>query len=343
MLPRLSWNTPFFIVAVLLASRLSAEPNVRLEVFTDAGTPPAYAYKWLEQLKAVDFDGVRIRSGRGGDKVQMVNLGGDAAPSYQVTGRLTSDNLLYLPGGRFSLSDRGRIAAWLEQVRQGESGDGDGKQAFGLTSEELVDVHEGLATGVSFKTKEVAPKEAIRGISRSISLRIEIDPTVMDSFSGDEKVFDELEGVSGGTALAAILRPLGLVFAPRKNSAGKIQLYVTDFRKVEESWPVGWPPEEKVRDIAPKLFEFLPVTINNVALTDAMTAIGARMEMPMLYDHNALARHGIDPTKMPVSIPSGRTYYKKVIDRVLFQGKLKAEVRIDESGSPLLWISTIKR
>jgi len=329
-------------IALLPASTALAEPSVRLEVFTDAGTPPAYTYKWLEQLKAVDFDGVRIRSGRGSDKVQMVNVGSDAAPSYQVTGRLTGDNVLYLPGGRFSLGDRGRISAWLEQIRQGESGGG-GKQAFGLTSEELVEVHEGLATGVSFETKEITPKEAVRGISRTIALQIEIDPTVMDAFATDEKVYDELEGVGCGTALAAILRPLGMVFAPRKNSAGKIQLHITDFRKAEESWPVGWPPEEKERDIAPKLFEFLPVTINNVALSDAMTAIGARMEMPMLYDHNAMARHGIDPTKVPVSIPSGRTYYKKVIDRVLFQGKLRAEVRIDESGSPLLWISTIKR
>jgi len=62
----------------------------------------------------------------------------------------------------------------------------------------------------------------------------------------------------------------------------------------------------------------------------------------VLMDQNALARHGIDPSKAMVSIPVGRTTYSIALRKLLFQAGLKFEVRLDESGRPLLWVSTVK-
>jgi hypothetical protein len=41
-------------------------------------------------------------------------------------------------------------------------------------------------------------------------------------------------------------------------------------------------------------------------------------------------------------MPEARSYYKKVLSRVLFQAKMKCELRVDEAGTPFLWISPLK-
>jgi hypothetical protein len=64
--------------------------------------------------------------------------------------------------------------------------------------------------------------------------------------------------------------------------------------------------------------------------------------VPVLVDHNALARHGVDPSKVTVSHPPSRTTYSQVLPKILFQARLKSEVRVDEAGKPFLWVSTIK-
>jgi hypothetical protein len=106
---------------------------------------------------------------------------------------------------------------------------------------------------------------------------------------------------------------------------------------------VGWPLEKAEKDVLPDYYKFLPVEINDFALTDALDALQSRLQAPFLFDHNSLARQGIEPAAVKVSHPKGQTYYKKVVDRLLAQAKLKAELRVDEAGRPLLWISTIAR
>ena len=59
-----------------------------------------------------------------------------------------------------------------------------------------------------------------------------------------------------------------------------------------------------------------------------ITEIAKRMKVPYLLDHNALARHGIDPAKVRVSLPPGRTFYAKVLERVLFQAASSRKVRL---------------
>jgi hypothetical protein len=277
--------------------------------------------------------------------VGVETRGTESNPIYHVTGMLTRQNLLILPGGRFTSRDRGRIAAWIEQVRRG-SMDSDPAQrpsAFGLTGQELVDLHKSLSVRVLRSTRGRDAKEVIREIAVRVQpTQILVDPEARGAFADAEGVYDELKGVSCGTALAAIARPLGLVVVPRK-LGGRMQLAVVDFRKASESWPIGWPPEKPERELAPKLFEFLPVEIEDASLSEALDAVHGRLELPMLYDHNAMARHRIDPKAVRVSLPVGRSYYKKVVDRLLFHGKMKAELRVDEAEQPLLWISSIKK
>ena len=121
-----------------------------------------------------------------------------------------------------------------------------------------------------------------------------------------------------------------------------MRLVITAGDRRADSWPVGWKPDKKPRDVIPLLFEFLTVEIRNIPLTQACDAIQKRLKVPFLMDHEALARHGIDPEKHNVSLPAKRTFYKRALDRLLSQVRLRGEVRVDEAGQPIMWISTIK-
>ena len=53
---------------------------------------------------------------------------------------------------------------------------------------------------------------------------------------------DKLNTLIAGTALAAVLRPLGLVLLPEKAGGNAVKLRVADSLSVKENWPIGWPP-----------------------------------------------------------------------------------------------------
>ena len=154
-------------------------------------------------------------------------------------------------------------------------------------------------------------------------------------------VAEQLEGLSSGSALAYVLRPAGYCLTVRPGARGPT-VEVARARRGQEVWPVGWEPEEKKPKTMPALYEFHNVNIQNVSAERALNAIGRILKTPVLIDHNALARHGIDPAEAMVSYPRSRTTYSLVLRRILFQAKLKYELRVDESGSPLLWITTLK-
>jgi hypothetical protein len=63
----------------------------------------------------------------------------------------------------------------------------------------------------------------------------------------------------------------------------------------------------------------------------------------VVYDRKALAQQKIDPGKTKVSFPNRRTFYASALQRMLFQARLKFQVRYDDAGSPFLWITTLKQ
>ena len=71
-------------------------------------------------------------------------------------------------------------------------------------------------------------------------------------------------------------------------------------------------------------------------------AVGKHLKVLVLLDHNAMALHGIDPAKTNVSHPQKKTNYSIALRKILFQARLKFELRIDEAGKPILWVTTLK-
>ncbi len=87
------------------------------------------------------------------------------------------------------------------------------------------------------------------------------------------------------------------------------------------------------------------MNVSGVTAAKLLEVVGKQVNAPVLYDHNALARYGIEPEKATVSHPQERTTYSIALRKMLAKvekGGLKFEVRVDEAGKPFLWVSTIK-
>jgi len=295
-------------------------------------------------LGSLEFDALRISRASGSEKIEVVREGSDAAPVYRVTGFLTRGNQLILPKGRFTLRDKAAIRDWKERLLKGGAGGLDPKvqAAFGLSTDQFLDVHKRLAAPVVFSTQGQTPKEVVRGIARTLPGGLAVDPDARPAFEINWTVPEEMEGLSAGTVLAAAIRPLGLVLVPRAVSEDDVRLVITEVGKARESWPVGWPPEKKERDLAPKLFEFFTFEAPGNPLNQALDALQKNLGLPLLYDHNGMVRQNIDPAKVIIEFPEARSYYKKVLSRVLFQAKMKSELRVDEAGEPFLWVAPLK-
>ncbi len=334
----------FALISALSASPLfSAEPRIEIEVCTEPGFPIADAGKWNTLLGELGLSNVRIRGAKPGDAPSIKRHGTDDKPSYSVVGILTPDGKLNLPNrARFAIGDKARLEAWFAKVR------GDGIEAiatkpaaFGLLPSQLVEVHEALQVPVKFSTKGQAPRDVVKKIADTLPLKFVTDTASQSALGSPEIVADELQGLSAGTVIAAVLRPLGLVMVPEK-AAGKLRLRIADSRGVKEHWPIGWPPKAAAGETVPELFKFLNVEVTDVSLGKTLAAIGERVKVPIIIDYNALARLEVDLATTNVELPKVNTFYGKALDRILVQANLKYEVRADEADKPFLWISGLK-
>jgi hypothetical protein len=326
---------------VLRASAPAAEPRVDLEIVTGQNFLGTESRTWSELLSKAGFSTVRMRSG-GKDSPSLQMVGTAVAPAYRVTGVLSDEQQLLLPKGRFGINDRGRIEQWLRNLREsGEEGITIKPVAFGLMPRQLVAVHEALAVPVSVMTRGKSPRDVAKQIADRLTLKFTTDSAGQRALGAEQPIADELNGLSSGTALAAIFRPIGLALVPEKNGS-EVRLRIADSRTVKEHWPVGWPAKGNPRETLPELFVFLTVEIDKTPVSDAMTAIAERVKAPLLIDHNAIARAGID-LQTKVSLPKANTFYDRALDQALAQAKLHYELRVDEAEKPFLWVTSIRQ
>jgi len=321
---------------------VGAEPRVELEVILEGGAIPTDAAQWSKMLDEAGFSSVRLRSGKASESPSLQS-GSGGTKSYRVVGLLNANNQLVLPKGRFGLGDRARIEEWLRKLRDsGEEGILVKPTAFGLLPRELVAVHEALAVPVKTLTAGKQPREIAKQIAGGLSLKFTTDGAGQQALAADEPIVDELEGLSSGTALAALLRPLGLVMVPEK-AEGELRLRISTMQAAKEHWPVGWPPKGNPRETLPELFKTLNVEIDQAPVAELLKAVGGRIKSPVLIDHNALAAAQIDLATAKVGLPLTKTYYDRILDRLLFQAKMKYELRVDEAGKPFLWITALRQ
>ncbi len=343
-------NAPRYLIfaaalCLLPLSQATAAPRVTLELMTAPGFPLTGAQEWIRALKDCGADDVRIRGAQSGDKPDVKATGSGATASYRVTGLLDSSSKLHLPGQRpITRFSAGQVKAYISKLRDsGVEGVATPPAAFGLTPTQLLDLHKKMSATVTFSTAGKKSIDVARQLVDALPMQVAMDESAKPALASAQKVQAEMLGMSLGTTMAAVLRPLGLVFYAKKPTGKSVMLVITDVRNAKESWPVGWPANKSPRETLPALFTFINVEIDGFSLYQAVGAISKRLESPVLFDHNSMARHGIDGDKVEVSLPRGRTYYKKIIDKLLYQAKMKSELRIDENDKPFIWASTLKK
>ncbi|UUO06802.1 hypothetical protein M4951_00475 [Blastopirellula sp. J2-11] len=320
------------------ASSLASAGRVTLEVATEKGVAVTSTHKWVKALQSVGFDDVRLRSGHGSDATDLVDKG---SGNYHITALLTPGEVLITPGGRFKMNDIAGMRSWLEKVRAGGKKELERQESvFGLTSKEFVALYEQLSPTVGAKTKETTPFDTLQKINQRLDVEFRATPDVIARMK-QGKVLDELENVSCGTAVAALLRPLGLAMVPRRETGGDVELHLVDSAAAKKPWPVGWTPDGNPGQVAPGMFQYLEVEIADIPVQQAADAIAARVKLPLLWDHNGAAAKRIDIATAKVKYPARRTFYKKLLDTILFQAKLNLEIKVDEAGHAFLWVSPL--
>ena len=326
----------------LFAARVQAAPPIELEVLVEQGAPLTAQQQWLKRLSELKLAGLTIRNARGGESPEIINRGTEDRPRYKITALLTSNEQLVVKGGSFGARDLGRLQQYFSTLdNQGVEGVTKRKTLFGLTDQQLIDLSKDFETPIDIETKGLPPLKILSQMAPKLKHKLTITGEAKQSILDVTPCRDELKRITAGSGLALLLRPYGLVMMP--HTVGRdVEVEIVIPGAATESWPNGWPSEKRDSVALPALMEFINVEIAGIELPQALAALQERLEAPMLMDHNQLAKHGIEPEKIEVSVPSGRSYYKRILERVLFQARLKSEIRTDELGKPIIWITTIK-
>ncbi len=329
---RWAWITAL----MALATTAQAAGTVQLELVGDTRGAAMAFQEWAQVLGRAGIRNVRIRAVEESDNVGVQVHGDTDRPVYVVTGIVRSRTELIMPNGSYRPSEVGRLSQWLQDLAErGPEGE---KEQTSAEQRKLEQARRNLAAPVEFSSVGMSRAEVARKIVDHLSWPVKVDARTMQVL-GDEKCQDELRSLASGTALAYLLRTVRREL--RLVDAGN-SYEVVERRAQGEEWPVGWPSEKQERETVPGLYEFLNVNVQNVSAATALEAIGKRVKAPVLLDRYAMAKHSIDPSKVLVNLPKSRTTYSLALRKLLFQTRLKFEVRYDEAGTPFLWVTTIK-
>ena len=326
--------------APLAAKSDATDTVLTIEISSDALESPGTQQRWMQMLQKVGADRVVSKTRRQGTaKVEENSVGN--IRTIRVFGFLAAGRLT-LPGGKFRITDTGRIRDLLQKFRD------DGKETtlaekfdFGLTVSQLVALSEKLAKPVDFSTQGKPLADVAGTMINGSGIKVVRDRRAKASLASDELVTQEFEGMAIGTALAAVTKPYGLVLEPGRKQGEAVEIQIKSAQDSNESWPIGRKPKQAPVMVAPKLFQKMPIGIKNFPLDKVLAAFQKKAQMPIIFDREVLARKGIDVAKTKVSINHKDGVLALMISRLLRQSKPKMsyELRVDDAGKTFLWIT----
>ncbi len=327
--------------AGLLPAIAQASGRVEVELAVEERVAITARQEWLERLARAGVQGFRIRSAHPGDSPNIDRRGTAESPVYAVTGIITSENILVVPGARFRASEVSQFATWLRDLaEQGPPDERPAKGEFGLNAEDFKRLHTDLAPPLGFDTTGRSRADVIRQAARTMATRMVANPALAEPLAKDV-IAEDLSKVSRGTALAYVLRSAGLCLVP-SNDSGQVSLSIVEARPGLKIWPIGWKPEKHAKDIRPEMFRLRNVNVSGVSVLTALDAIAKRLDLPVLLDHNAVARFGLEPDKTIVQMTPSRLTFLSALRTILGQAGLKSELRLDEGDQPFLWVTSRK-
>ncbi|MEM6330164.1 MAG: hypothetical protein AAF790_07940 [Planctomycetota bacterium] len=340
---------------VLAGGAHAAAATVTLELSTERAMQATALQEWLQLASGAGVATTRIRGAQAGDKTAIETTQTSAGVLYRVTGVLTARGELRLPGGVFTRRDGAKLRDYVARLKA------DGAEAmtaatgtFGLTKPQFDAVLKQLSRPTGFDASQPAAGQGataaafVQHVSERLAMRVVVDQAAAAALRGGPPLEPRIAGLSIGTALAVAAKQRGLIVVPVKPRGRPVELHLRVARRDaraaerqedEESWPVGYEVKGPPRPVAPDLMQAINVEIDGFTLAEAVAAVTPRLKLPVLWDHDALASHRIDPAEVSVRLPRAKLSYKRILEKLLFQARLRGQLRTDEAGAPFFWIS----
>ena len=335
------WITLFGVSFCLLfygpATVDAAAPAVDIEVINEGNRSILAPQEWAEVLGKAGFSRVSIRSKRLGDTPGVENIGTAQFPRYRVVAFLRNDRLVFPSGDQFNQREFLKIKQWLRNLQQGGDGSGDNTQSpFGLSATQLDRARQQMSAQVNCATDGMELAELIDRLHAEQRLPLAINKSQREKIVRSATSSENLKGLATGTALAALLRPLGLGLHP---IGGADRWRVIEKTNKNQVWPVGWDSDQSAARTVPMLGKQVETQKVTLPLRDAMIQLAARMGVPILLDARELNRAGVK-TNANVTMRAGRFIHSAVLRQLLRQHQLTFAVRLDDAAQPFLWVST---
>ncbi len=335
-------NADLYGQSSLRSSQTSAQKTyLTLEISSNSGASLGSQQRWVNALQNVGADRVSSRTmPQGAATVDETERGGTRY--IKVRGFLENGKLELL-GGSYRTSDAAKIRDLLQKFRD------DGKETtlskkldFGLTGSQLVELAEKLAKPVAESTKGKPFSAVVSAIVGQTGVSFARDSAARAALAGHGEVTQEFKGMSSGTALAAMVKPLGLVLEPGREQGKQVQVHIKQPEVGKKFWPVGRELETAPVMVEPGMFQKMPIKIKNYPLDKVMVAFQQKAKIPFVYDEQVIAAKGIEVSKTLVSISNKNGILMVMINKLLRETqpkRLSGELRLDDAGKTFLWIT----
>lgn len=324
---------------VALASCTFGALPIDIEVAAESGSPFGAMQEWGKLLNEMDLARVRLRGANGGDEPSVTPSGEGESQRFKLVAILNRRDQLELPGGKFGVGDRAKLKAYFESLPERAANQGVERGIFNLTKQQFEQVYEDLSTPVTTSTKGMTPEAIVAALTDGLTVPFEIDASARGALRAAKPLNGELQGLTTGAAIAIALRPAELTMLPEQKLGQPLQLRVVPAGAGVRGWPAGWRPAQSARELVPAMYRFTNIEIKGFTLEEALAALGPHMEVPLLFDERVLAVRAIDPAKIDVTFPRGKTYIRRAVDHVLSKARLAGELRVDEAEKPFYWIT----
>lgn len=304
------------------------------------------AQQWSRVFQKLGVS-LRVRKGRLNDTIGVTQQIVGTFRRVTLTGQLTARGTLDFAERSFSRRDSGNLKKWIDELKKfGAQGSPEGKALWGLKKKQFERVFNTLKKPLKNDVKGKKLKEAIAAMNFPREFKPKFSPQtnrMLNSLAPDRLVIGrEFRDLSNGTSLAILLKKRGLGFYPLRHAEGSVEIVIEPLVKSKKFWPIGWELSRfkmSRQKTAPKLFELIPVSLEDVPFQGTLDAVEKKIEIPIFVDRYAISLAEIDLENASVSYQKSRTTWNLLIKAISSKHKLTSRLKVDEAGKPFVWIT----
>lgn len=333
--------------AVATGRNIALKTSVSVELITGRDGAALAAREWQELFAELGVP-LRVRQARLDEASDVREQVLGTLRTVTVIGRLERDGRIVVKDKTFRPSDAARFREWIRQLQvYGAKGSPEGQVLWGLDQAQFARIYAALSPPLRVDPSGLELEAVLARFELPAEYPLRFSTTAKTwlerEFPRERPVRQPVAGLSHGSALAIVLNDFGLGFRPLRTPEGTVELVVDPLETAGDVWPVGWelkPLEERKK--APKMFELVPVELDDVKLLDVFAAIAVKTETPILLDRYRISAAGIDLDKARASYPSGQVAWSLLVKRLANAVKLTREMKMDEAGKAFLWIAPLE-